>query len=176
MPRLIARQTSLWNAFSFDLLGEQRRVVGNLAWPRIAQATNARVRVLPEGSPDGGVTLTCERGRFHIPFTYASRGWTNDVRFELVSADGRTLASAESVANRTGRNREFQISAPFTGVLRHTARLARHRFVVERDGTVVGTAAEPRAVSVRREVHLDLTVDVETPVQGFFLFLALHMI
>lgn len=176
MPRLIARQTSLWSAFSFDLLGEQRRVVGNLAWPRFAQATNARVRVLPQGSAEGGVVLTCEQGRFHIPFEYASRGWTNDVRFALMSADGRTLAGAESVANRTGRNRELQITAPFAGTLRHTARLVRHRFAIERAGTVVGTAVEPRAVSMRRELRLDLAVDVDTPVQGFFLFLALHMI
>ena len=179
---LLARQSAgITGSSSFAVTDAAGLAVGAVTWPKVAQASNARLAFYERGSTAGQVSIDCLGNRYGVAFEYLRRGFSNDTRFILHSRDAPPTAAPLAIADHIvapglGRSTMHLVS-PFAGRLVRTSRWPRQRIDVESDGgVVVGTIEEPSWLSLVRSMRIDLPAAVPLPVQLFLFFLAAHLV
>jgi hypothetical protein len=172
---LIAVQRSALSGFTYDLAAADGTVIGELCFPDWAQARNARLKNPAPGRLRSSIDLRLSGETYAIEFGYTRRGWNNDTRFELMQ-NGACLASAEVVVPQgfLGRAR-LLITEPFAGELVRRNTFFKIRYELQRGGQLLGLVQEPDAFTTRRRLCAELPADVPPPVQGFLLFLVIHL-
>lgn len=172
---LIAEQRSALSGFTYDLKSVHGAVIGELCFPDWAEARNARLKNPAPQWLRSSIDLRLSGVAYTIEFEFTSRGWTNDTRFELMQGGAR-LASAEVVVPKGFFARpKLVIAEPFTGELVRRSSFFKTRFELQRGGQALGLVHEPEALSTRRRLCAELSPDISPQVQGFLLFLVIHL-
>ena len=165
------KQRSALSGFSYDAFDAHGSRVGEVLWPALAQARNARLKWHGADATPGEVQLRHLGQRGRVGWEYTRRGFTNDLRFLLDSDEGR-LAEAEVIfpPNNMKRHEVF-IRHPFAGQLQRNNTWLRTRYQLFEDDTLLGVVQEPRALSLRRELAVDVPARFDGLMQLFFFFL-----
>ncbi len=170
----IAKQSTL-TRFAYDFLDADLRKVGALSWPDVAVATNARLKdVYPQFL---NKKLQLEHGgrAFEIEFEYLNRDWVNDVRFTLMDG-GTPRASADVTRTKRFFTRpSIQLTKPFDGAVMNKSGWFTLRYEVRRDDVAVGSIFEKKALTLTREIAIDLPSSIDAPTQFFLLFLVVNL-
>lgn len=173
-----AKQRSILNGFAFDLL-EGGQTIGTIDWPNVAQAKNARLR-FHSNDTDGAISVTLQGKPLLITFEHLRRGWTNDIRYEIVSKDspGKPLAQTDVTHPPGWRSRPLvrqNLPFPMLMVSRRTLFQIHHALTLP-DGTPVGSLGEPKRLSLVRTLDLTLQpgTDLPLPAQALLLYLAIQ--
>lgn len=171
---LIAQQRSALSAFAYDVLDDRGELVGSLTWPDFAVATNARLKdLVPEGASTK-IEISYKGQTFEIAFEYLNRNWFNNIRFMLIN-HGDVLASADVVVSQKLFKRStISITTPFSGQLIRKFSVCKIRYQLVQDGVTIGSVAELKGLSVKRELCVDLPDSLAAPVQLFILFLVMN--
>lgn len=174
---LLSRQVTALNGFRYSVRDAVTdHEVGEIIWPAIAQAKNARLR-LNRDPVDGEVSILHRGKRYGISHEFLDRGWVNDVRYTLL--DGQTqLAVAEMCTERRIFARaKMRLLEPVQATFERRSRFPKMTFDLRRDdGTSMGTIGDRAAFMTVREMVLDLPDSFPVPTKMFALFLALHML
>ncbi len=168
---LTARQESLLSGFSYQIFNTANQGIAAVRWPLHPQAKNARLKVHSEDSPLGNIEIDFKGKSYPISFEYLSRDWNNDIRFSLY--DGENLLALAEVIKSAKRlkNVEIRVLYPFVGEIIRGRALLGIRYEVEVKGNIVGVVAEPKRISFKRELMIDLPDSITPTVQLFFFFL-----
>lgn len=171
---LTVRQKSALSGFHYEAFDAHGLPVGEVVWPNRPQAKNARLKWHKPGSPDGDLQVNCTLGRYRIGFEYLTRAFSNDVRFSLHQG-GEPLAVAEVLFPPEKLKRaEIWLRQPLGAQLLRANHWARARYRLERDGQTLGWVEEPRALSFKRELRVDLPASLNLPTQLFVAFLMIN--
>lgn len=173
-----AKQRSIFNGFAFDLV-ENGETIGAINWPNVAQAKNARLQ-FHKDFVDGSIAVALE-GRDHlITFEHLRRGWTNDIRYEIVakSHPAHALAQVDVTHPPGWRSRPFvtqNLPHPLHMASKRTLLRIQHTLALP-DGTPVGTLKEPSRLSLARHLVVTLKPGYTLPLtaQALLLFLAIN--
>ncbi len=180
---LMARQASMLNGFRFLVADMAGRPVGELNWPNMAQARNARLKWHGNDRDAGTVKIQCGAQLFLVEFEYLNRSWENDARYFLTTPSGATTPAAPALATAkrvsTGGIKHASrmlLESPVAAHLDRLSRWPRQRFALQANRQILGTIEETRWLSLVREVRVDLPAHFCLPTQLFVLFLALHLL
>ncbi|SPP64136.1 hypothetical protein [Nitrospira lenta] len=173
---LHACQTSAFSGFHYTIRDPAGQLLGEVTWPMMAQATNARIRWNGSDSSNGTIVITCASHRYDIQFEYLDRGWINDIRFTLT--DGTTsLAVAElRFPPRIFARGRVRFLEPFEGTLLRKNGWFRRRYSIDSDAGVIGTIEERAAIMAVREMRINLPDTMGIPTKIFAFFLAVHLL
>lgn len=174
---IFARQTSALDGFHYlveDLNGSE---LGEIQWPMLAQAGNARLKFHADDSEAGAIKLRCGEANYLIQFDYLQRGWQNDTRYTL--CDGDQIRASASIRFEQGHLKRgvMSLESPLQARFVRQGRWFRKCFdLIGPDGqTRLGRIEEPSAFSLRRRLRAELP-GMSLPQKLFCLFLALHLI
>jgi hypothetical protein len=144
-------QSSTFHAFRFDFFNGSDERVGGFEFANFAQATNARLKLHPEGSTAGDIYLDFGQP-LRVEFEYLSRGWVNDIRYRLVDDGGAVLASLDIEFIEGERLPQIRLRLPVEGRLERSGSFVRRVFTVlaEADGEPLVTVSESQALQVKR--------------------------
>ena len=175
---MLARQASALDGYHYLVEDTARRPVGEVLWPALAQARNARVRWHgQDGQGQGEVRIICGTRDCRVSFEYLDRGWVNDVRYRLL--DGTTTLAVAEMRFTPGKvsRGELRLLEPLRALLRPDGGWLRRRYLLQaEDGRELGRV-EDRAWLMRvREMTLSLPNTLEAPVQLFVFFLACQLL
>ena len=175
---MLARQASALDGYHDRVEDTAGRPVGEVLWPMLAQARNARVRWHgQDGRGQGEVRIICGTRDCRVSFEYLDRGWVNDVRYRLL--DGAiTLAVAELrfTPGKISRG-ELRLLEPLTARLRPDGGWLRRRYLLQaEDGRELGRVEDRAWLMSVREMTLSLPATLEAPVQLFVFFLACQLL
>jgi hypothetical protein len=172
---LVAQQRSALSGFTYDLAAADGTVIGELCFPDLAEARNARLKNPAPQRLRSSIDLRLSGAAYTIEFEYTRRGWNNDTRFDLMQ-NGARLASAEVVVPQgfLGRARLI-ITEPFAGELVRRSGFFKTRFELQQDGKPLGLVHEPGAFTTRRRLCAEVPPGVPLPVQSFLLFLVINL-
>ena len=171
------------NVVAYDELGS---VVGEMNWPVVGQARNARLKWHQPGSRAGEVEVVSAGSRYRIGLEYLSRGWQNDTRFILdgpYDDDGQTLGTTSAtlavadwhVAPGGPSKQSLVVHQPFAGRFERRSGLLRVRWEVLHGDLPIGTVSERSWFMLRREIIVDLPSRIDVPTQMFFFFVMFTM-
>ena len=173
-----ARLRSFLNGFDFDLFDDDT-LIGQMTWPFLAQAKNAKVRFI-DNNTEGCIAVTLQGKPFLITFEHMRRGWTNDIRYEIVAKDlpGKPLAQTDVTHPPGWRSRPLvRQNLPFPMLMGSRRTLFQiHHALTLPDGTHVGSLGEPKRLSLLRTLDLTLHpgTDLPLPAQALLLYLAIQ--
>ena len=111
-PMLQLRQRSLLNGFAYDAYDELGERVGQVEWPWLAQARNARLPWHGTDSTPGEIALRYLGTTCRIGWEFTRRGYTSDLRFVLDGPEGR-LAMADLLHRPGLRRPQLLLREPF---------------------------------------------------------------
>jgi len=169
----VAKQHSALSRFVYDLYDSKSNKVGNLCWPDIAVATNARIRNPLPGVLKSTIDIRLYDQLYEVTFEYLTRDWFNDIKFMLLR-ESSILASANVVGSKKLFKRStITITEPFTGQLIRKNGWFAVRYELMRDGERFGSIAEKCGLTAKREIFIDLPNFISAPVQ-FFMFFLVH--
>lgn len=184
------RQRDVLSRFNFDAYDAQDRLVGEVSWPNVGQARNARLKWHDPNSRAGEVAVRSGGQTWRIGLEYLSRGFNNDARWILDGpyggrpgvpddkADGtqQVLAMAERHIAPGGPSRQqLVVHQPFAGRFVRASGLPQIRWDVLQGERRIGGVAERSWLMLRRELIVDLPPTLGVPVQLFFFFLMVNM-
>lgn len=173
---LCASQASALSGFHYRVSDAAGRLVGEVIWPNMAQAKNARIRWHGSDSSQGTATITCDDHRYDAQFEYLDRGWVNDVRFTLVDGEQPIAVADLRFPRRIFARGRVRILKPFDGMLLRKKGWFRRRYSVENDSGVIGMVEDRAAFMAVREMSIDLPDTVDIPTKLFVFFLAAHLL
>ena len=146
-------QSSTFHAFRFDFLNAEDERVGGFEFANFAQATNARLKLHPEGSTAGDIHLDFGQP-FRVEFEYLSRGWVNDIRYRLVDDGGAVLASLDIEFIDGERLPQIRLREPVAGCLLRSGSFVRRVFTLhagaDAGGEPLVTVSESQALQVKQ--------------------------
>jgi hypothetical protein len=144
-------QSSTFHAFRYDFFNADDERVGGFEFAAFAQATNARLKLHPEGSTAGDIHLAFGQP-YRVAFEYLSRGWVNDIRYRLVQDGGAVLASLDIEFVEGERLPQIRLRLPVEGRLERSGSFIRRVFTLhaEPGGAPLVTVSENRAWQVKR--------------------------
>jgi hypothetical protein len=155
------RQKSMWNGFAWEVMSSTGEVLGHLDFAFFAQAKNARVKLYPDNSRRGDISLTLKQKTYRIRFEHLRRGWTNDVAYTLVDETEEELARIDVLFTNERRLPRLLIRKPFEGEIGITKTMLKKRFVIDGDlGMEIGSVFEPRAFALRRQLDVSLVAQL----------------
>lgn len=167
-----ARQHAAFSAFTYDFFDATNQAVGDLRWPDVSVATNARLKSLVPLSLTTKIQLTYQQRVYVIDFEHLTRDWYNDIRFFLKDAD-TTLAIADSTGSKKlFRRPTLTLTAPLKGLLTRTSFFFSTRYTLSSGGSELGRIAEKPGLRTKRELLIDLPDSISPPIQFFIFFLA----
>lgn len=170
----IAKQHSALSAFVYDLCDDKGNSVGSLTWPDFAVATNARLRNPFPNVLSSKIKLSLYGQVYEITFEYLTRGWFNNIRFKLMK-DETILASADVTRPKRFLKRPIiTVTAPFLGQVVRRSGLFSVHYELMRDGVTIGTVAEKKGLTIKRELFIDLPDSISDPIQMLILFLVIN--
>jgi len=173
---LWARQASALSGFDYTVSDATGRLVGEVIWPNMAQAKNARIRWHGSDSSQGTVAIVCGDHRYEVQFEYLDRGWVNDVRFTLVEGEQILAVADLRFPRRIFARGRVRILKPFDGMLMRKKGWFRRRYSIENGSGVIGLVEERAAIMAVREILIDLPDTVDIPTKLFVFFLAAHLL
>ena len=166
-----AKQHAAFSAFTYDFFDSANQAVGDLRWPDVAVASNARLKSLVPEALTTKIQITHQQHVYDIAFEYLTRDWYNDIRFFLKDGD-TTLAIADSIGSKKlFRRPTLTLTAPFKGLLTRTSFLFSTRYTLISGGSELGRVAEKPGLQARRELLIDLPDSISPPIQFFIFFL-----
>lgn len=170
---MLLKQRSALSGFSFDAFDAQGSRVGEVLWPAVAQARNARLKWHGSDASPGEIQLRHLGQRARVGWEYTRRGFTNDVRFLLDSNSGQgRLAEAEVIfAPDSMKPHEVFMRQPFAGRLQRANTWLRTRYRLYEGETLRGVVEERRMLTVKRELTVDVSPRFDGLMQLFFFFL-----
>lgn len=171
---LLARQRSAWSGFDYDVVTADGTPVGEVTWPFMAQAKNARLKWHRPGSAAGDVSLRYLGEAWRIRFEYLTRGMANDTRFTLERDDGAHAVVDIVFGPERLSRQQIEVQQPFEGRVVRAGRLWQTCYLVERQGREIGRIHEPHWFSIRRELRIDLPSDIEPALQIFLFFIVVN--
>lgn len=173
---LYARQISALSGFEYAVSDATGQLIGEVIWPNMAQAKNARIRWHESHSSQGTVAIHCSGHRYDVQFEYLDRGWVNNVRFTLVNGQ-KTMAVADILfARRIFARGRVHLVEPFEGTLLRQKSWFRRCYSLESEAAVIGVIEDRAAIMVVREMLIDLPDTLDIPTKMFVFFLAAHLI
>ena len=173
---LYARQISALAGFEYAVNNATGQRVGEVIWPTMAQARNARLRWHESHSSASTVAIHCGGHRYEVQFEYLDRGWVNDVRFTFVSGQ-KTMAVADILfARRIFARGRVHFVEPFKGTLLRQKSWFRRCYSLESESAVIGVIEDRAAIMAVREMLIDLPDTLDIPTKMFVFFLAAHLI
>ncbi len=153
---MVLRQRSALSGFSYDAFDAQGSRVGEVLWPALAQARNARLKWHGANAAPGEVQLRHLGQRARVGWEFTRRGFSNDIRF-LLDEGQQTLAEAELLfAPDTMERHEVFLRRPFAGRLQRANTWWRTRYQVFEGEELRGLVEERRVFSLKRELVVDL--------------------
>ena len=168
-----AIQHSALSGFTYDLFDSDNIKVGELCWPDLAIATNARFNNPLPGVLNSTIEIHYNGHTYEIAFEYLNRDWYSDIRFTLLS-EGVALASADVVVAKGFLKRPtITVTSPFAGQVLRKGGWCVTGYEVVREGGCLGTIAERSWLMVQRELIIELPDSLSAPVQ-FFMFFLVH--
>lgn len=158
--------------FTYHFIDDAGHIVGQLRWPDVAVATNARMKKVYPKSLNRKFMMELGEEAFEIEFEYLSRGMENDIQFRLVQGQD-LVASADVLRPKTflGRQPTIRIDVPFSAELINRGRWYSLRYDLEQDGAIEGAIYEASKFSLKRRITIDLPDEIIQPVQFFLFFL-----
>ncbi len=179
---IIVRQISALDGFSYEAVDAIEQRIGQIHWPWLAQARNARLRWHAEGSAAGDVRIhlssALQGDDFRVRHEYLNRRRHPDLRWTLHTGD-QVLAAADVRVLSGWRRLGVDIHAPFAGQLirgGHGWRRAWNVSLQTAQGhQAIGSIEQPSAFMLRQTWVLHLPADMGLPLQLFFAFLALQL-
>jgi hypothetical protein len=160
-------QSATFHAFRYDFVDAEGVRLGGFEFANFAQATNARLKVHPEGSTRGDIHMDFGQP-YRVEFEYLSRGWVNDIRYRLVQDGGAVLASLDIEFVEGERLPQIHLRQPLEGRLVRSGSFIRRVFELQalRDGAPLVTVSESRSLHVKRA--FDIVGDaLPPPVNAF---------
>jgi hypothetical protein len=166
---MVLKQRSALSGFSYDAFDASGNQVGEVLWPTMAQARNARLKWHGPDATPGEIQLRHLGRRARVGWEYTRRGFTNDARFMLDGDKGR-LAEAEVIFPPDSMKRhEVFMRQPFEGRLQRANTWLRTRYQVYEGSHLLGVVEERRALTVKRELVVDVPARFDGLMQMFFL-------
>ncbi len=172
---LYARQISALSGFEYAVSDATGQRVGEVIWPMMAQAKNARIRWNGSNFSQGSVAIHYSGHRYEVQFEYLDRGWVNNVRFTLVNGQ-KTIAVADILfARRIFARGRVHFVEPFEGTLLRQKSWFRRRYSLESESAVIGVIEDRATIMAVREMLIDLPDTLDIPTKMFVFFLAAHL-
>jgi len=167
---LVVKQRSLLSGSSYDVFDASGSLVGEVVWPMLAQARNARLKWHGGNSEDGEIQLRYlgERGR--VAWECTRRGFTNDIRFLLVGGNGQ-VAAADVVFREGLAQHEIFVRQPFEGRLEDDSTWSKTKYRLFEGDVQLGVIEERSLVTIKRSMVVDLPDRFAGLMQLFFFFL-----
>ncbi|MEY5098303.1 MAG: hypothetical protein RJA36_1022 [Pseudomonadota bacterium] len=167
---MLLRQSSLLNGFRHEFVDDSGQAMGDFEHPWYAQARNARLRVYDEENAARGDIRMRLCGRdWRLRHLFLRRGWNNDIRYTLEDEDGAVHAEADALVIDTGRLLpRIVLQRPVQAEVAGAQGWLRRRHVLRENGSgrELGCISEPAAITLRRELRLDLP-GLAPPVAAF---------
>ncbi len=176
LTRLRIRQARWMDGYRFEVRDQAGQSVGEIIWPMLAQARNARLRPLGADDRAGRPVIRIGSADWTVAFDYLDRGWANDTRYQLMAPGERCAAEAEMRFAR-GRIKAgvLSLTTPVAARFVRTGWL-KSSFELQTEAGCIGRIGEPRLFSLTRALVAELPSTLPTPAQLFVIFLACHLI
>ena len=172
---LYARQISALSGFEYAVNDATGQRVGEVLWPMMAQAKNARIQWHGSNLLQGSVAIHHDGHRYEVQFEYLDRGWVNNVRFTLLNGQ-KTMAVADILfASRIFARGRVHFVEPFEGTLLRQKSWFRRRYSLESESAVIGVIEDRATIMAVREMLIDLPDTLDIPTKMFVFFLAAHL-
>ena len=167
---LVVKQRSALSGFSYEVFDGQGKLVGDVTWPTMAQAKNARLKWHGDDVAKGEIKLQYLGDHARVGFEYTRRGFTNDIRFTL---EGTTVqvCVADLIFPDGMEAHEIYVRQPFEGRLFRANTWSRTRYRLFDGNVQVGVIEERKILTIKRELWVDLPARFDGLTQLFFFFL-----
>lgn len=158
---MILRQKSAFTAFSYEFLEDETHIVlGEFHYAWFSQAKNARLRVhSAQNASNGDIQLSLHGRSWRIRYLYLRRGYTNDFRYTLETAN-ETIHAQIDVLNATPALRlpKVVMDLPFRAELSTSPGWLRKKFtLMDRDTQQpIGDIQERSIFATKRELQINL--------------------
>lgn len=158
---MLLRQKSAFNGFAYEFLEDDTQaVLGEFHYAWFAQAKNARLRVHScEDAAQGDIPLRLNGRFWRVRHLYLRRGYTNDIRYTLETAQETVCAQLDVLTGAPSqRQPRVVMDHPLRAELSTSPGWLRKQFVLTDSDSrqPLGTIQERSALSTRRELQIDV--------------------
>jgi len=152
------RQRSLLNGFKYDFVGQAEELLGSFEFAFFSQALNGRLKFYaPDEASKGAIQMHWMGKDFLVHHKYTRRGFTNDLRYVLWGPGDELLAEPDVlVATKKQRLPRILLTAPVVGEPGPFVGWPKRRCDLTNGQTVLGSIAEPGALTLKRELIVRL--------------------
>ena len=169
---MILRQKSAFDGFAYEFLEDgTSTILGEFRYAWFSQAKNARLRVhSPQDAPKGDIQLSLNGRAWRVRHLYLRRGYTNDVRYTLETAEETIHAQVDVLTGTPGLRRpKVVMEFPLRAELSTSSGWFRKKFTLMDTETrqSIGDIQEPSILATRRELQINLP-SCEPPVAAFW--------
>ncbi len=168
---LIGKQHSALSCFVFNIIDAFGVQVGELRWPDVAVATNARLKNSMPSFLNANIEIDYQSHRYLIEFEYLNRDWFNGIRFTLKNGDTIIASADVGPSKKLFKRPTIIVTQPFTGELVRKSSLLATRYEVIKDSILIGEIAEESKLTFKRKLTINLPKDISAPIQIFLFFL-----
>jgi len=175
----LVRQRSALNGFHYHFLTTEDQPIAELEWPNFANSLKSLAQMSPEASPLDDLHIRMAPGRaasadYRISHVFLNRERRKDVRFTLHQG-GAPLAIGEVLFPKQRFQRpRIEVVSPLNATLVRHSTVGRSSYCWERDGRTLGTIEEPKWLTMKRELTVNLPSTIPLPVQIFMSFLVIN--
>ncbi len=166
------------SGFHYVVTDHAGHLIGDLQWPNMAQARNARLNWHGDDREAGAVKIKSGGQTYLVEFDYLTRAWANDIRFYLTT-QGQTVPHATAALQSSAKPKhrgQISLEHPFTAKLVRRSRWPRQRFTLEAGDREIGVIQERKWFSLKREMTIELPDQIDQATQLFVFFLACHLL
>ena len=167
---MVVRQRSALSGFTYDAFDGSGNRIGEVKWPTMAQAKNARLKWHGEDSSKGEIQLRYLGQAARVAFEYTRRGFTNDIRFTLQRNEVQA-AVVDLIFPENLKRHEMYVRQPFEGRLVKDNTWAKTRYRLFEGDRQIGLIEERKLLTIKREMVVDLPKRFDGLTQLFFFFL-----
>ena len=158
---MLLRQKSAFNGFAYEFLEDgTQTVLGEFHYAWFAQAKNARLRLHSlADAAQGDIQLRLNGRSWRVRHLYLRRGYTNDIRYTLETAQETLCAQVDVLTGPAGqRQPRVVMDHPMRAELSTSPGWLRKQFnLTDRNSRQpLGTLQERSALSTRREMQIEV--------------------
>lgn len=174
---IVCRQATALHGFRYTVRDAVTdHDLGEIVWPTIAQAKNARLR-LNDDPRKGEVTIWHGKKRFGVSYEFLDRGWVNDVRFTLLDGETQLAVAELRTQRRIFARAKVQLLQPEVATFVRTSRFPKMAFELQAENaSSIGTICDRAVFMTVREMVANLPDSWPVPTKMFALFLSLHLV
>lgn len=158
---MILRQKSAFNGFAYEFLEDETPIVlGEFRYAWFAQAKNARLRVhSPQDASKGDIHLSLNGASWRVRHLHLRRGYTNDVRYTLETANEIIHAQVDVLTGTPAlRLPKVVMEHPLRAELSTSSSWLRKKFTLIDSDTrqPIGDVQERSIIATKRELQINL--------------------